>query len=138
MAMNLIWAFMPVLLVYIITSWAAPRFCRSAGPVRGTSTRHLIWLVPCGFILLAAGFKIYSPYNTLFFDKTWLAHFVHIVARVLFAIYLFLILFGFGRLGLILIRKSSLLFDLAPSEEIAISVLLGSAILRAAMLIIGF
>jgi hypothetical protein len=138
MATNLIWAFVPVLLFYIITSWAAPRFCSAAGQVHGTYTQHLLWLVPCGFILLTVGFKIYDPYNTLFFDKAWLPHIVHLVARVLFSIYFFLILFCVGRLGLIIIQQSSLLFDLAPSEEIAISVLLGSSILRAAMLIIGF
>jgi hypothetical protein len=138
MATTLIWAFLPVLLVYIITSWAAPRFRLAAGQVHGTYTQHLLWLVPCGFILLTVGFKIYDPYNTLFFDKAWLPHIVHLVARVLFSLYLFLILFGFGRLGLILFQQSRLLFDLMPSEEIAICVLLGSSILRAAMLIIGF
>ena len=71
------------------------------------------------------------------FRQGMVSHFVHLVARVLFSIYFFLILFGCGRLGLILIRQSRLLFDLAPSEEIAVSVLLGSSILRAAMLILG-
>jgi hypothetical protein len=138
MATNLIWAFMPVLLVYIITTWGAPRFCCAAGQVHVTYEQHLLWLVPCGFILLTVGFKFYDPYNTLFFDKAWLPHIVHLVARVLFAIFFFLILFGFGRLGLIVIQQPRLLVDLAASEEIAISVLLGSSILRAAMLIIGF
>jgi hypothetical protein len=134
----LTWAFTPVLLVYLITSWAAPRFCCAAGQVPGTYKRHLLWLVPCGFILLTVGFKIYDPYNTLFFNTAWLPHFAHLVARVLFCIYLLLILFGIGRLALILIQQSSLLFELAPSEEIAISVLLGSSILRATMFFIGF
>jgi hypothetical protein len=138
MATILIWAFMPVLLVYVITSWAAPRFCCAAGQVHGTYKQHLLWLVPCGFILLTVGFKIYDPYNTLFFSKAWLPHVAHLIARVLFSIYFFLILFCIGRLGLIPIQQSSLLFDLAPSEEIAISVLLGSSILRATMLIFGF
>ena len=137
MATVLTWAFMPVLLVYLITSWAAPR-CSAADQVYGRHKQHLLWLAPCGFILLTLGFKIYDPYNTLFFDRAWLPHFVHLVARIVFCIYFFLILFGIGRLGLIFIRQSSLVFDLAPSEEIAISVLLGSSILRAAMLFIGF
>jgi len=135
MATELAWAVAPFLLVYLVFSWAAPR-CRCAAD-QGTYRQHLLWLVPCGFILLTVGFKIYDPYNTLFFAKAWLPHFVHLVARVLFSVYFFLILFGCGRLGLILIRQSRLLFDLAPSEEIAVSVLLGSSILRAAMLILG-
>ena len=138
MATELTWALAPFLLVYLVISWAAPRCRCTADEGYGTYRHHLLWLVPCGFILLTVGFKIYNPFNTLFFDKAWLPHFVHLVARALFSIYLFLILFGFGRLGLILIRQSSLLFDLAPAEEIAVSVLLGSSILRAAMLIMGF
>src|SRR5579864_8189573 len=135
MVTDLIWALTPVLLVYLAISWAAPRYCCAADHVYERYKRHVLWLVPCGFILLTAGFKIYDPYNTLFFSKAWLPH---LVPRVLFSIYFFLILFCIGRLGCILIRQSNLLFDLAPSEEIAIAVLLGSSILRAAMLIIGF
>src|SRR5580692_5621078 len=115
MTTYLTWAFVPALLVYLIAAWAAPRYGCLTGRANGWHTQHLLWLVPCGFILLTVGFRFYDPYNTLFFDEAWLPHIAHLVARVLFSIYLFLILFGFGRLGLILIRQSRLLFDLMPS-----------------------
>ena len=137
MAMNLIWGIMPVLLVYLIASWTAPRCC-IAKQVHDRHIQRLVWLMPFGFILVTAAFKIYDPYNTLFFDEAWLPHIAHLTIRILFCIYLFLILFCIGRLGLILIRQSDLLFTLEPSEEIAISVLLGSSILRFVMFLIGF
>jgi hypothetical protein len=137
MATNLIWGVMPVLLVYLIASWTAPRCC-VADQVDDRHKQRLVWLVPFGFILLTVGFKIYDPYNTLFFDEEWLPHIAHLAIRVLFCIYFFLILFCVGQLGFILIRQTSPLFTLAPSEEIAICALLGSSVLRFVMFPIGF
>ena len=137
MATNLIWGVVPVLLVYLIASWIAPRRC-VADQIDDRHKQRLVWLVPLGFILLTVGFKVYDPYNTLFFDEKWLPHIVHLTIRILFCIYFFLILFCVGQLGFILIRQSGLPFTLAPSEEIAICALLGSSVLRFVMFLIGF
>ncbi len=137
MATDFIWGVVPVLLACLIASWTAPRFA-VADRADDRRKPRLVWLVPFGFILLTAGFKIYDPYNTLFFDGKWLPHAAHLAIRILFCIYFFLILFCVGQSGLILTRKTGLLLTLAPSEEIAICALLGSSVLRFAMFLIGF
>jgi hypothetical protein len=72
-----------------------------------------------GFILLIAAFHLIQPYRLLFFSHEQLP-------------------LSIGNLVLSLVARPAMAFALSPLEEIAISILCGSAALRLAMLLLGF
>jgi hypothetical protein len=91
-----------------------------------------------GFILLIAAFHLIQPYRLLFFSHEQLALLLHSLGRLVFCGYYIAILFSIGNLVLFLVAKPETAFALSPSEEIAISILCGSAVLRSIMLALGF
>jgi hypothetical protein len=91
-----------------------------------------------GFVLLIVAFHLIQPYRLLFFSHEQLPLLLHSLGRLVFCGYYIAILFSIGNLVLSLVAKPALASALSPLEEIAISILCGSAALRLAMLLLGF
>lgn len=102
-----------------------------------TTINKSIWC-GIGFLMLTLLFHWTDPYNSLFFSTHSLPNVLHNLGRLLFVGYLFLILFALGRIPFSLLARSGVNFGLTASEEMALSVLCGSAILRILMLALGF
>ena len=94
--------------------------------------------VGAAFLILAAAFNGLDLYRTLFYSTDQFDHVSYNVARFACVVFLLLVEFALGQAPLYLLRKRGPEVLLAPEEEIAISVLSGSAILRAIMLLLGF
>lgn len=91
-----------------------------------------------GFLLLFAWFKTAQPFDRFFFDASRAQLLTHIAARILLLPYLFCMLFGLGHLLIRALTAKTGALPITPMEEIAIGVLAGSAVLRIAMLALGF
>lgn len=90
------------------------------------------------FLILAAAFNSLDLYRNLFYSSDQFDHVSYNAARLLFALFLVGIEFALGQAPLAALRKRGAGLLLAPEEEIAISILCGSAILRVGMLLLGF
>jgi hypothetical protein len=87
-----------------------------------------------GFLALIAGFYLVQPYRLLFFSNESASQILYSLTRLIFCVYYFAILFSIGNL----VVPKSVRVALSPLEEVAISVVVGSAVLRLAMLLLGF
>jgi hypothetical protein len=94
--------------------------------------------VGAAFLILAIGFNGLDLYRTLFYSVNQFDHVSYNAARLIFVVFLLEIEFALGQGLLQLLRRRWGGLLLGPEEEIAISILSGSAILRAAMLVFGF
>jgi hypothetical protein len=94
--------------------------------------------VTAGFIAVIAAFHLIQPYRLLFFSHGQVPLLLHSLGRVVFCGYYLIILFSIGNLVLSLFAKRGAAYALLPLEEIAISIVCGSAVLRLAMLLLGF
>jgi hypothetical protein len=89
-------------------------------------------------LLLAVAFNAFDLYDRFFYVASRFDNLSYSAARIVFVFFLFEITFALGQAPLSAIRKRGIEFALNPAEELAISLICGSAILRAAMLILGF
>lgn len=90
------------------------------------------------FILLAAAFNGLDLYDRLFYVTNQADGLAYSAARLLFVAFLFEITFALGQLPLAQLRRRKIDFALAPEEELVLALVCGSAILRFAMLVLGF
>jgi len=91
-----------------------------------------------GFLLLTLWFRYAAPYENYFFISTWEQRTLHLLARTAFTLYFLGILFGAGQWLLKGIARNLGHFSLTGCEEVAISLLAGSALLHLVMFIMGF
>ena len=90
------------------------------------------------FFGLAAAFNGLNLYDRWFFGARQLDQIAYNGARLVFVIFLVEITFALGQGLLVALRRRGIAFDLAPAEELALSLICGSAVLRLAMLVLGF
>jgi hypothetical protein len=90
------------------------------------------------FFGLAAAFNVLNLYDRWFFSARQLDQIAYNAARLVFVLFLFEITFALGQWLLVALRRRGVAFDVTPAEELAISLVCGSAVLRLAMLALGF
>ena len=90
-----------------------------------------------GFLLLALWFKLAAPYDNYFFVSSRPERLLYIFARIGFTAYLFGIFFGAGQWVLRGMARHLRLFSLTACEEIAVSVIVGSALIRICMFVLN-
>lgn len=90
--------------------------------------------VAAGFLALVVAFHFVQPYRLIFFSHTQLVQIAYSFGRLVFCAYYFAILFSIGNLLLSLVFRRATPLTLRPLEEIGISVICGSAVLRLGML----
>jgi len=99
----------------------------------------LIPIVVAAIVLAVTGwFHLFDPYRELFFATNHYATRFHIVMRLIFLTVLFQIQVSLGQFILNLFTRRGHEFFLACDEELAISFICGSAVLRTIMLGLGF
>ena len=90
-----------------------------------------------GFLALTAAFHFLQPYRLTFFSDAQLPQIAYSLGRILFCLYYVAILFAIGNLLVCYLSRRTG-FGLTPLEEIALSIVVGSAVLRLGMLLLGF
>lgn len=90
------------------------------------------------FFAVTVWFHIADPYTTLFFSQDTPKLLLHIAFRSIFLIFFLEILFAAGQGILYIVKDSPRALSLECGEEVAISLLCGSALVRVLMLVLGF